>query len=597
MRRLVAKELISGDSASVDASSLDMEGWELALPAFVLSALVRRIEPDRGHEISCCPNLWAQITRIELASHTLRKGQRFYLVLVDGQKAGIGRRKAQINTSAQSFAAPGIEKESFAGRKARALDAERVKTLAAFVEKARSDAEVPGLAVAVVQNGRIILERGFGTTEIGKRGTAITPQTLFMIGSATKSLTTLLMARLVESKKLAWDSPVTELLPTFALGDPRLTETMTLRHTVCACTGMPRRDLDFVFDHAGRSAEDRLAELKTMTPTTKLGETFQYSNHLVAAGGYAAAHVAYPNANLETAYEKALRADVTGPLGMTSTTTRFDEARRKPHALPHGEGRKQRITVLPLKMEEMVSAIAPAGAVWSSLRDLEKELFVELGLGKLEGGPRFLSEASMKERRTAQVKITDDASYGLGLYLEKEGGVDVVGHGGNTLGFTSDVFFLPEHDVGVVVLANSGGNANAVLGSVRRRVLELLFDGKEEARAALSSALARNKAAAAKESAKVRVSTDPSWATAWLGSYTSPELGSLKVLEKGRDVVVDVGEWQSAAAEKVDETSATKWVLLDAPWGGGFELVPKNVDGKATLSIETPQHRYVFERR
>src|SRR5882724_9389905 len=97
------------------------------------------------------------------------------------------------------------------------------------------------------------------------------------------------MARLVAKGNFRWSTPVTELLPDFALADPKVTRKLEMRHAVCACTGMPRRDIDLVFKFKGISPEQRLAEMRAMSPTTGFGETFQYSNDLVAAGGYAAA--------------------------------------------------------------------------------------------------------------------------------------------------------------------------------------------------------------------------------------------------------------------------------------------------------------------
>ncbi len=128
-----------------------------------------------------------------------------------------------------------------------------------------------------------------------------------MIGSSTKPLTTLMMARLIDQGKFAWTTPVRDLLPDFELGDPDITRKLEMRHTVCACTGMPRRDVDFVFRFEGISPEQRLLEMRTMRPTTGFGETFQYSNLLVAAGGYAAAPAFSLAARSKLAYEEAMR--------------------------------------------------------------------------------------------------------------------------------------------------------------------------------------------------------------------------------------------------------------------------------------------------
>jgi CubicO group peptidase (beta-lactamase class C family) len=95
-----------------------------------------------------------------------------------------------------------------------------------------------------------------------------------MIGSMTKPLTSLMMARLIDKGIFGWDTPVTTLLPSFALGDPDVTRRVTMAHTVCACTGLPRWDMEFIFEWDGSTPQKRIDLLRAMTPTTGFGEHF-----------------------------------------------------------------------------------------------------------------------------------------------------------------------------------------------------------------------------------------------------------------------------------------------------------------------------------
>ena len=140
----------------------------------------------------------------------------------------------------------------------------------------------------MIQDGKIVLEKGLGVRD-ASGSDPVTPATLFMIGSMTKPLTSLMMARLVDRGSFTWDTPVKKLSPSFALGDPAATDMATMAHTVCACTGLPRSDMEFIFESKGATPESRMELLKTMKPTTGFGETFQYSNLMVATGGYVAA--------------------------------------------------------------------------------------------------------------------------------------------------------------------------------------------------------------------------------------------------------------------------------------------------------------------
>jgi CubicO group peptidase (beta-lactamase class C family) len=115
--------------------------------------------------------------------------------------------------------------------------------------------------------------------------------TLFMVASNTKALTTLLLAKLVDEHRLTWNTPVTTLFPKFRLCDAETTRSVEVKHLICACTGMPRQDLEWLFEFGKITPENSLTLLGTMQANSKFGELFQYSNLMAAAAGYTAAHV------------------------------------------------------------------------------------------------------------------------------------------------------------------------------------------------------------------------------------------------------------------------------------------------------------------
>lgn len=118
--------------------------------------------------------------------------------------------------------------------------------LGGYIAQAMQRAQVPGAVVAVVQGGRLVYQRAFGVRELGKDA-PVTLDTQFMIGSAGKSLTTLLMATLVDAGKMRWDTPAQAVFPEFRVADTQLSQTLTLRDLVCACSGVPRRDFEIIF--------------------------------------------------------------------------------------------------------------------------------------------------------------------------------------------------------------------------------------------------------------------------------------------------------------------------------------------------------------
>jgi CubicO group peptidase (beta-lactamase class C family) len=520
-----------------------------------------------------------------------RKGPRWYVSLIDGKQAAFDRRGAQLGAAIESLTVPGLEKESFAGKPAHPLDAARLAELETFIEDARVATRTPGAAIAIVQGGKVVYEKGLGVRQHGKPA-KVTASTLFMIGSVGKSLTTLMIARLVEQGRLGWDTPVVDVLPSFALGSEATTRAATMRHTACACTGMPRQDLEMIFE--GRAtAEERIASMKDMKPTTGFGETFQYSNLMVAAGGFAAAHAFAPKLGLGPAYDTAMKQLVFAPLGMKATTFDFKVVARADHAVPHARDLRGEPAPLAITAEQWVAPVRPAGGAWSNVRDMARVLLLELGRGTL-GGKRVIGEDVLLARRAPQVKITDDEAYGLGLVVGKQYDVPFVSHTGGTGGFTARFVFLPEHDVGMVIVSNAS-RAGLFTGSVQRRLFELLFDGKPQARDNVQAALAREAQAQTEELALIDFTPDPAWFTGLAGAWVAPGLGRIELrLDKGKPVL-DAGEWIVPVGKK---TARDGTVMLIATGGllPGLEIVPREQAGTTVLVLDAGQHQVVFER-
>lgn len=513
-----------------------------------------------------------------------RKGAVQYVMLLVGASAGIDRRAAQIGTVVSTFKAPGIAEESLAGRPIHSFDESRQRLLERFVETAMHETNVPGVAISVVENGKLTYAKGFGVKEKGK-SEPISADSLFMIGSTTKSLTTLMMARLVDQKKFEWSTPVARVLPSFALADAETTKKVTMLHTVCACTGLPRQDLDFIFEYTRATPEGRVMSMRSMTPTTGFGETFQYSNTMVATGGYVAAHARNPHKSLGAAYDEAMQALVFDPLEMKNTTLSIDTALKRDHAMPHGENLKAELHPIPLAHEGGIPSVSPAGAAWSTAKELASFVALELASGRDAKGNAIVSEANLLERRKPQVKISDKSSYGLGLFIDNQHGVPVVHHGGNTLGFTSDMFFFPKHGTGVVVLTNAGG-AGAFRSAVHRRFLELFFDAREDAAKKLAFMVKAGHEST--ERALAKIGFDEAVAHRVAGNYNAVGLGKITL---GADGMFDAGEWKSRFGTKKEADGAVSLILLEPPIAG-LEL---RIDG-TSLVIDAGQDKRRFVR-
>ena len=570
------------------------QAWKRWKPDFARTVRMTSKPPATGgwDEIAQISYETAVEERLGIVAIARRLGKTHYVTLIEGATAAQERRGAQLNTAIASLEVRGRAEENLAGRKPYKLDAARIDTLVAFAEEARKLTRVPGAAIAVIQDGRIVLEKGLGVLELGKPE-PVTPATLFMIGSMTKPLTSLMMARLVDRGKFDWDTPVTKLLPSFALGDPEATRRVTMAHTVCACTGLPRWDMDFIFEWKNATGESRVGLLRDMKPTTGFGETFQYSNLMVASGGYVAAMTAAGERDLRNAYVTAMKAEVLGPAGMTATALDLGEAQKRDHARPHGRTLRFEPEVIPIETERGVDSVMPAGGAWSNVHDISRWLLLELGKGRLDG-QRVVSEANLLERREPRVRISAKQSYGLALFIDESRGLQTVGHGGNTFGFTADANFFPEHGVGLVVLTNAA-QSNAYTGAVRRRLVELLLDANEEAGNQLAFGMQQLERQISKRLEEITMKPDAAFVEPHLGTWTNPRLGTIEIRAEAGGFVLDAGEWRSPIGEHKDQSGARRIIVTGPPFAG-LPFWPQVHDGRQALLFETAQQKYWFER-
>jgi CubicO group peptidase (beta-lactamase class C family) len=273
-----------------------------------------------------------------------------------------GKRSAAINLMFESLLPKGYERESFAGMEAHELDDARIAELTSFVERGLEVSGVPGTSVGIIQDGEVVFSDGFGVRELG-RPAKVDGDTLYMIASNTKGLTTLLLAKLVDEGRIGWKDPVTKIMPGFRLGDEETTEQVLIEHLVCACTGLPRQDMEWILEFGNYTPESSMELLATMQPTSEFGEMFQYSNVLASAAGYVAAHVVHPEHELGTAYDKAMQSKVFDPLGMAATTFDYGAAQEtENHARPHSVDVNGDPAVAVMGVNYAAIPVRPAGA-------------------------------------------------------------------------------------------------------------------------------------------------------------------------------------------------------------------------------------------
>ncbi len=512
-----------------------------------------------------------------------------WTVYIYDMSQGVGeKRLSQTLLVYNNFLPQGYTRESFAGKRAHRLDQARIAQLGQFVEAAMKNTGVPGVAVGLIQNGKTVFAGGFGTRELGTNK-PIDGSTLFMVASTTKAMTTLMLAKLVDQKKITWDTPVTDLLPWFRLGDPETTRQVRVKHLICACTGLPRQDLEFDFNTF--TPETAVRALATMQPTSKFGELFQYSNTLAAAGGFVGGHVAFPELELGAAYDSAMQTLVFDPLRMHATTFNFEAAQRGNHARPHAPDVDGNPTRALMEANYLVIPVRPSGGAWSNVRDMLAYISMELAEGKLPDGKRYISRDVLLARRAGNVGIGKDAIYGMGLGVTTKNGVRIVGHGGDLVGHHSDMMWLPEHGVGAVVLTN-GDPGWLIRDQFRRKLLEVLFDGRPEALAQVSANAKWFYQQMAADRKLLTVPANPDEAAKLAKRYRSDALGDIVVNHNQGATLFDLGEWRSEVGSRKNPDGTVSFITIE-PGMNGYEFVVGS-GGKRTLTVRDAQHEYVF---
>ncbi|HEX2488920.1 MAG TPA: serine hydrolase [Blastocatellia bacterium] len=326
-----------------------------------------------------------------------------------------------------------------------------------YISKARAEWEIPGLAIAIVKDDKVVFAKGYGVRKLGDSA-PVNERTLFAIGSAGKAFTAAALALLVDEGKIKWDDPVTKHLKGFELYDPYVTREITIRDLLSHRTGFDRGELLWYGSTLDR--DEILRRIRHQKPTYSFRSTFTYNNIMLLAAGQIVPAVTGKS------WDDFVRERIFTPLGMTASNTSITAFKGLDNvATPHS---KLGDTAQAIPWRN-VDNIAPAGSINSNALDLAQWIRLQLGEGAYEN-KKLISSGAVREMHKPQMIIpynpqapgtTLDAhftSYGFGWFLHDYHGRKVVQHGGGIDGMTALVAMAPEERIGVAVLSNTQGN-------------------------------------------------------------------------------------------------------------------------------------------
>ena len=423
-----------------------------------------------------------------------------------------------------------------------AAAAESLNGFDEFVRMVMEEFDIPGVAVAAIQDGEIVISKGWGYRNVEEQ-LPMTDETLLAIGSNSKSFTAMVLGTLVDEGKIEWDEPVKTYLPDFNLYDDAAEEAMTVRDIISHRSGLPRHDR--LWSHRSTTRQEIFERLQYLEPTVTHRARWQYQNLMFMTAGLLGARVTGKS------WEENVRERIFEPLGMYRSNFSVDDSQRDAnHALPY-QTRDDVVQPVPF---HNIDQIGPAGSINSSVDMMIRYIQMNIDEG-VYNGKRIISEEVAREMQIPHSQVPGEpdfekkegyGGYGLALWVTTYQGRKMVRHGGGIDGFISQMAWMPHAKIGVMVLTNySGFNPvpNMLMHNVFDRLLgveevDWFAAAKENREAARTAREEREK----KRADERHEGTSPShtWAD-YAGTYEHPAYGTviMHARQAGLHMVMD----------------------------------------------------------
>ena len=423
------------------------------------------------------------------------------------------------------------------------------------VEQLRKQFGVPGVSIAIVEDGKVTLAKGWGVRDI-TTNQPVDADTIFFTGSTGKAFTNAALATLVDEGKIKWDDKVIDHMPDFRMWDPWVTREMTIRDLLVHRSGLGLGEGDLLFlPNSTLSRKETVRRIRYLKPATSFRSGYAYDNILYMAAGQLIEEVSG-----ET-WETYIHDHVFGPLGMNHSTDSDAEYQANPdHARPHsrsGGAIHGLGTQTPLDDTATIAQnAAPAGGLAISANDMSRWLLTQLGHGKIPGSDkRLFSDEQSTQMWTgvvptpirqfpAQFGATQPHfnEYALGWDISDYRGAKVVGHDGAVLGSQATIALLPDNNVGIFIAANSE-DGEIILG-LRDELLDYYLGAPRsnwpekfhEWKIGRLNQAAKQVQTAEAKPAQIGPSLPLDH---YAGDYTDPWYGTIKVRQSGQGLTID----------------------------------------------------------
>jgi CubicO group peptidase (beta-lactamase class C family) len=412
-----------------------------------------------------------------------------------------------------------------------------------YFEKALQDWRVPGMSVAIVKDGQVVLAKGYGVRELGKRKKA-DEHTLYAIASNTKAFISASLAHLVWEGKINWDDKVVDYLPYFELYDAYATQETTIRDLLSHRVGLGTFSGDVIWYKSNYTAEETVKHVKFVPQAYSYRAGYGYSNLMFITAGEVIRAVT------GMAWDEFVKRHFFEPLAMSETVTSTTELEDvKNVATPHKTIESESTPIAWTNWDNM----GAAGGIISSVSDISQWMILQMNAGINQGDTLFSPETQVDmwtPHNNYRVSLASQENipsrhfngYGLGWGMSDYQGRKIVNHGGGYDGMYSRVTMIPEENLGIVVLTNSMTGISTPI--TMRAIDEFLGTGDRD-----WSAEALPRAARGAEYRKQRVEkrikarevgTKPTVAMeAFIGNYYDPMYGAVSISQENDNLVID----------------------------------------------------------
>ncbi len=471
--------------------------------------------------------------------------------------------------------------------------AQKLKGVDAYVEKALQDWNVPGIGVGIVVKDRLVHARGYGFRDYGKK-LPFTPKTTVPVASNTKLFTAVAAGLLVEDGKLDWDKPVRQFVPGIRFYDDDLTDKVTIRDMLAHRTGITRHDT--IWYKSDFTRKELYERLRYLEPTQPMRQTFLYNNMMYAGAGYVIELLS------GRTWEDFVRERILLPLGMSSTVFSIDDLLKlDDHGVPFTE-RRDSYELYEIPHYREAAGVGPAGSLNSNLEDLSHWLIALMNDGKRDGKAVIPANA-LKQTLAPAIALPNvqleargygellNAAYGTGRWTASYRGHLLAYHGGDINGFHSQVSFMPQDGIGVIVLV-IGDHAAPLYNYVSYNVYERLL-GMSETPWSQRGLEIRKKGKEAGTQARAKAGagrvagTKPSHPLDdYVGEFEHPAYGVLTIGRKDEGLLFDFHKIRLPLAHFHYDRFDTPDDEQDGQWSVNFSTSPQGEVDKAVMSLD-----------